>query len=86
MITNLALLVRGIHGTDDDTKGGCCNEGDGILRAIGHEQTNVITLFQSQVMQAIGNTIDHGEHFTIGESEIVIDDGQAVRVTLRGHT
>src|SRR5437660_9230822 len=79
LVSNLALLVGRIHRADDDPYRGGGDEGDGILGATGHEQANMITLFQSQVMQAVGDTVKHGEHLTIAEYEIVLDDGRAIR-------
>ena len=67
LIGDFALLVARIHRADDKTNRGSSDESDSILRAVGHEETNTIAFFHTHVVEAVGDTIDHRKHFTIGK-------------------
>ncbi len=45
----------------------------------------MIALFQAQLQEAVGDGVDHRDHFTVGQDEIMINNRRAIRIALSGH-
>ncbi len=85
LVGYFAFFVRGVHGTKYGSNGGGGIQGDGVLWAIEREQANVIPFAYAQIIQTISNAVNHRDDLSIGQHEIVVNDGRAVGIAPRGY-